>query len=642
MTVEELEYQIAYYSTKYYQGEPEISDEEFDALVDKLRALSPNSKVLTTGWGFEVLEDKVKHRYSQNIGSLDKAKTFDEIPDRFKNKLIYISPKLDGLSAVAYYKNGVLVQGITRGNGVYGKDITSKLNAILGSSIKDHTFTGSVRGELIISNSNWELLKQKYPDLIAPRNYVAGIINRKDLDEDIKYVDLVVYKVIGQENKVTLENRKSVLGWLRENFEHVIPEYYYPVLNELSWVTYHNETFEQFKRLGYGLDGLVLTSPDIQYLAWMENDTHIYSYIYNEIAFKFPSVTTTTVIKEMQWELSRTQRMIPVAVVEPVELSGAIVEKATCNNAQWVKDMQLGAGAEVEITRSNEVIPKILTVLQPSLEELPTNCPVCKELLTWDGVDLKCSNHMCPNIGASDLQQWCEYVGETDGLQYTIMKQYLDKYGICDLRTLYENKQNVLDDLFSRTLSITETKILEFFNKLYVDSVPIEKALMGLNIPRLGDKTAQLLGTQPDLIDSLVRMASCSVYTEQYELAHNKCMELVKDATTTTIFNNLNKFHTLRYLYDDYFEKSRIVFSDTSKESVKYIAVTGSLETMKRKDFENFIKTYGYELSTNVKKCECLVTNDPNSGSAKNKQARDFGVPLLTEAEFLHRLRGDA
>ena len=642
MTIEELEYKIAYYSAKYYQGEPEISDEEFDLLVEKLRALSPNSRVLATGWGFEVTEDKVKHKYSQNIGSLDKAKTYGEIPDRFKNKMVYVSPKLDGLSAVAYYRNGVLVQGITRGNGLYGKDITAKLNVILGNCIKDHSFTGSVRGELIISNSNWEKLKEKYPDLIAPRNYVAGIINRKDLDEDIQYVDLIVYKVVGQEGAITLNNRKEVLDWLRMNFKYTIPECYYPILNEASWVAYHKDTFEQFKKLGYGLDGLVLTSPDIQYLAWWENGVHIYNYTYNEIAFKFPSVSTTTVIKGMQWELSRTQRLVPVAVVEPIELSGAVVEKATCNNAQWVKDMQLGVGAEVEITRSNEVIPKILTVLQPSADELPTRCPVCSELLVWDGVDLKCPNPRCPNIEASDLQQWCESVGETDGLQYTIMKQYLDSYGIVNTDSLYENMQNVLDDLYSRKLSITETKILEFFTKLYINDVPAEKALVGLNIPRLGSQTAKILSSQPVLVDTLVHLAVCGVYSDQYEWAYNRCIELVKDATTTAIFNNLSKFRVLRSLYNNYFEHSRIIYNDKSSDNVKFIAVTGSLETMKRKDFEAFIKSYGYEMSTNIRKCEYLVTNDANSGSSKNKQAREYGVAVITEEEFLRRLRGDS
>lgn len=353
MKVEELESQIMYYASKYYIGEPEITDEAFDSLVDRLRELDPNSSLLKTGWGFEVFEDKVKHKYS-HIGSLDKCKTYAEIPEIFKDAMVYISPKLDGLSAVAYYKNGKLVKGVTRGNGEIGKDITNKLVRILGTEISDKHFTGAVRGELIISNKNWEILNEKYDGLISPRNFSAGIINRKEIDEDIEYVDLVVYKIVGQENKPYFNTREDILRWLNCNFEIAVPEYYYPVLNESSWEMYHEETFEQFKSLGYGLDGLVLTKSDVQYSSFTNG------YSYTEVAYKFKAESTTTFIKNIEWELSRTQRYVPVAVVEPVELSGAVVERATCNNAKWVLEMGLEKGCEVEITRSGEIIPQIL------------------------------------------------------------------------------------------------------------------------------------------------------------------------------------------------------------------------------------------------------------------------------------------
>ena len=629
MNVEELEARISYYATKYYSGEPEISDEQFDMLVDKLRELKPNSSVLKTGWGFEVIDDKVKHLYS-HIGSLDKAKTYDEIPDRFKDVTVYISPKLDGLSAVAYYQNGKLVKGVTRGNGEYGKDISDKIYRIIGGSISDSKFTGAVRGELIISNTNWAKLQDRYDNLIAPRNFVAGIINRKGVDEDIQYVDFVVYKIVGQENKPILTSRQEILWWLNVNFEHAVPDYYYPVLNEASWSMYHTITFEQFKQIGYGLDGLVLTSSNVQY------NSQTNGYVYDEEAFKFLSETTTTIIKEIQWELSRTQRYVPVAVVEPVELSGAIIEKATCNNAQWVKEMQLGKGAEVEITRSNEVIPKILTVLQPSQETLPEVCPICSSKLVWDGVDLKCVNNKCPNIMLSDLQQWCENVGETDGLQWTLMKQYLDAYGVTDINALYAKKDFILNDLNNKKLSITELKIKEFFEKLYIDDIQIEKALVGLNIPRLGEKTAQLLANRQDIIFNLILMSVGQLDVED-DWTRASLLDLVKDATTESILNNVSKFNILRYTYiNDSTTRLKYVIDDLAEK--RYVAVTGALVTMKRKDFEKFIATYGYELSSNLKKCEYLITNNKNSGSAKNKQANENNIPIITEAEFLDLL----
>lgn len=631
MDIEELETQISYYASKYYMGEPEISDEQFDMLVDRLRQLNPNSRVLKTGWGFEVNGDKVKHKYS-HIGSLDKTKTYEDIPERFKQRTVYISPKLDGLSAVAYYENGQLVKGITRGNGEYGKDITDKLALILGTSIVDNTFTGAVRGELIISNDNWNELLRKYTNLIAPRNFAAGIINRKEIDEDIKYIDMVVYKVVGQEGKPTMTKRDMMLQWLSLNFKHAIPSCYYPVLNFSSWEAYHIDTFEQFKLLGYSLDGLVLDSPEIVYNATTSG------YIFDEVAFKFNAETTETNVKEIEWTLSRTQRLVPVAVVEPVELSGAIIERATCNNAQMVQDLGLGKGARIEIQRANEVIPYIVNVIDTSDEPLPEYCPVCHSKLEWVGVDLKCNNKECPNVKLSDLQQWCESIGETDGLQWTLMKQYLDIYGVETIDDLYVKQLFILNDLTIKKLSITELKIKDFFEKLYLDEVPVEKALVGLNIPRLGEKTAKLFKNKKSLIHKMLLLfLGIDVQGEEY--VKTSLLELVKEATTNSIFDNKVKFVNLKYMYSDDLETSRLKYEDVSSQEKKFIAVTGALTKMKRKDFEEYISKFGYELTTNLKKCQYLVTNTPDSGSTKNKQAKEYGIDIITEEDFFEKLK---
>lgn len=357
MNVEELETQIAYYSSKYYEGDPQITDEQFDSLVDKLRAVKPNSEVLKTGWGFEVVGDKVKHKYS-HIGSLDKTKSYNEIPERFKNRMVYISPKLDGLSAVAYYKNGVLVKGVTRGNGEYGKDITDKLVRILGKTISDTKFTGAIRGELIISNDNWDLLKQKYVNIIAPRNFVAGIINRNDIDDDIVYVDLVVYKIVGQENNPIMKTRDDILKWLSLNFKKVVPDYYYPILNEPSWLAFHNDTYEQFKKLGYGLDGLVLTSPDVLY------NSATLGYMYDEVAFKFKAESTIVTVTDIEWNLTRTQKLVPVICFDKCYISDAEIQRATGFNAKYIYENKICVGTQVEICRSGEVIPYILGVIE--------------------------------------------------------------------------------------------------------------------------------------------------------------------------------------------------------------------------------------------------------------------------------------
>ena len=275
-----------------------------------------------------------------------------------------------------------------------------------------------------------------------------------------------------------------------------------------------------------------------------------------------------------------------------------------------------------------------------SIEEskyLPTKCPVCGADLEWVGVDLKCNNKECPNVKLSDLQQWCESIGETDGLQWTLMKQYLDIYGVETIDDLYVKQLFILNDLTIKKLSITELKIKDFFEKLYLDEVPVEKALVGLNIPRLGEKTAKLFKNKKSLIHKMLLLfLGIDVQGEEY--VKTFLLELVKEATTNSIFDNKVKFVNLKYMYSDDLETSRLKYEDVSSQEKKFIAVTGALNKMKRKDFETYIAQYGYELTSNLKKCKYLVTNTPNSGSSKNKDAQKYGVEIITEEDFLNSL----
>lgn len=275
-----------------------------------------------------------------------------------------------------------------------------------------------------------------------------------------------------------------------------------------------------------------------------------------------------------------------------------------------------------------------------SIEEskyLPTKCPVCGADLEWVGVDLKCNNKECPNVKLSDLQQWCESIGETDGLQWTLMKQYLDLYGIDEIEDLYIKQTFILNDLNTKKLSITELKIKDFFERLYVNPVPVERALVGLNIPRLGEKTAKLFKDKKPLVDRML-LFFLNMNPQDDNYIKTSLLDLVKDATTTSIYENQIKFTNLRFLYDDSLTKSRLQYEEQRLGEKKYIAVTGALTKMKRKDFEEYISKYGYELTSNLKKCLYLVTNTPDSGSSKNKDAQKYGVEIITEENFLKKL----
>lgn len=557
------------------------------------------------------------------------------------------------MTGVFYYKNGKLIQAITRGNGQEGKDITDKALIIEGAEIDDKNFTGAVRGELEISKTNWNIIKDKYPEAKNARNLCAGWINSKNYDkEEIKLIDFVTYKVNGQERPEGKENiffeleakgtypkticmnndptKSNVIDWLRYNFKHTIPDIT-ATLKKDGFIDLMNRVFDNLTNpesdsyIDYELDGLVISSPDVIY---HKSD---YSYIYDECAFKFAAEEKETTINNIKWELSRTQRYVPVLEIEPVELSGATVNNVTGNNAKYLIENGLGVGAIISVCRSGEVIPKHMDTLEPADVDLPEKCPVCGHTLIWDGVDLKCAFKDCKNIDYSDLQQWCTTIGETDGMAWVLMKQYLDKYEIYTLEDLYNIKKGdyVITDLSSRAISITETKVKEFFENLYYNPITAEKALLALNIPRLGESTVKDIVRTNGLVDRLILCANKGYILDDIQ---KQLLEVVKEATTKSLVENVKKLIHLNYI------RERIVGKETENKEIVKVAVTGSLETMKRSAFEKFIEEYGYELSSSIKSCKYLITNNPNSGSSKNKDAQKYGVEIITERDFLSLL----
>lgn len=611
----ELEEQIPYYAQKYYEGNPEIDDSSFDKLVDELRELHPESEILNkTGWGYEpTIGEKVHHRY-QKMGSLNKARTWDAIPEMFKNNgPVCISQKLDGLSAVAYYKDGKLVQGITRGNGEIGIDITDKMKMLAPSEIDG--FTGAVRGELIIPTKSWNIMKEQNPDLISPRNTAAGIINRNEITDDLEYVVFCVYKVVGCEGKVPFSNTLEMRQFLMKNFHNVVSTVYPVLYDEEFWNAHSEYTFEEMKEKGYAIDGLVLTMNEF-------NIKDNGAIEYNEIAYKFASETAEVKVTGIEWNLSRNQRLIPVVEIEPVELSGAIIKRVTGFNAKYILDNKIDKDAVIEITRSGEVIPYINSVIEESPSfNLPEVCPVCGEELDWNGVDLVCNNIDCSNRSYSNLMVWSDIIGKVDGLGRNIKASFFE-----------DNDINSLEDLYNKPLSYnvktaTGKKIDKFVNKILFDPVNIVDALCALNIPRLGRTTATKLAENTELCKRYVR------YATKNEISQNTIEEITRivgQATAKQILA-VYRLDSLKYVSD------RLVYPEKTEsiEPVGKIAVTGSLEGMTRKQFEELIGKYGYSLTGNMKEAQYLVTNNPDPSSSKGKKAKELGVKIITQEEFI-------
>lgn len=337
----------------YTTGKQNLSDDVFDAIVDKIREQTPSSDVLTTGWGYSPVEnkDKIKHRYC-HIGSLSKIKSINH-----SSKLCHISAKIDGISCVCYYANSELILALTRGNGEYGIDITEKIKHIKGSQVKltSSNFTGAIRGEICMTPADFETYKQlRCQEAKNARNSTAGIINSDKIsDEDYKYLSYYVYTVIADETEHT-DSVEDLYNFLDSNFEFVAP-------NTFENLSSHNyeHILKHLKALYetlVNIDGLVITEPKVT-----QNNDGVYSY--NQKAFKFEDEVKISTVHHIEWTLSKNQAYIPVVCIEPIELEGTTVKRVTGYNAKWIKDMKIEAGLTVAVRKANQIIPQIIQVL---------------------------------------------------------------------------------------------------------------------------------------------------------------------------------------------------------------------------------------------------------------------------------------
>lgn len=613
----------AYYST----GTSPLSDAEFDALLEEERKENPDSPVLGIGHGYDINKDqrkdkKIPHKYGI-VGSLDKCHNWDELPKSFKDREKRIaSLKLDGSSCVMYYKNGEMYLALTRGQVVndisVGIDITDKVKKIAPqyASISDKTFTGAVRGETLMSHDNFKKYKELHPEASNARNSTAGLMGQKEVVDDLKFLNIIVYTIIGSEGLGSYIAYDTILAWLTAQYgkENVVPH------QEFSYSEYNFiHQMEFFKTMWYNkfpADGIVLTDIAVEAV---DN-----SRIYNAVAFKFKAEVKEATVTGIEWNLSKTKYLVPTVLVSPVELSGAIVSRVAGNNAKNIVESGLGVGAKVKMYRSGEVIPYIDEVIEKVPAALPDKCPCCGLDLIWKGVHLVCDNPDCADMKTQDLLIWCENIAPVDGLGDTLKLKFFD-----EIIEAYELPQSALsiEDIYDlssywefRCEGAQEKLFMQMLLGLKNNKVPMYKALLALNIPRIGDITAKKLAQHIDVIESLVDGCYPS----------DKLLDIVGEATTGTILENLNKFHRLSYIWDN-IDKT-VVSADVVK-----VAITGSLESMPRSQFEKLLNAHGFVLGDITKDTKYLITNTPNSSSSKNAKADKLGIEKITENEFRSR-----
>lgn len=615
-----------YYST----GKSNLSDEEFDALLEKERKINPDSDLLKVGHGYDVAEDttygdKASHRYGL-VGSLPKCKIFKDFISIFNNlriRKIVSSQKLDGLSIAVYFENGRLVQAVTRGDGYEGVDVTPKIRYITKlDQMKDDTFTGGIRGEVVMSHSNFKKFKKIHPEAKNARNSAAGLMNNKEITSDLDFVDVVFYTIIGSDNK-TFESYEQVLDYIIQNLPNQrIVRYEVVSLDDITDDTSLNGKMDHFKEMWYGefpCDGIVNAADELDISG---SDIR---YISN--AYKFKAESKETIVTDIDWNLSKTGYLIPRINFEPIELSGATVQFCAGHNAQNIAELKIGVGSRIKVTRSNEVIPYLEEVLELGQSyELPRACPSCGATLIMNGVHLQCPNRECKNTDVQDALIWMTNIAPVDGLGDTLKLKYLSELlgeDNISVESIYEH-----GPIYHTESKYVKQKLFnETFNRMFTDQIRLDAAILALNIPRFGDVTAAKLAKYPDEIQAIyLDESKCSPLDK---LHYSQVLQSIGNANYQSLVENEFKMKRLNLI------NNHIIWSQLQGTTYRGdVCITGKL-SVKRAIFEEELREAGYVAVSSVKKdTKYLITDDPNSGSSKNKNADKYGIPKITEKEF--------
>ena len=625
MNKEQLRQQIIDANNAYRKGNAIISDSQFDELVDKYKELvsideynefrdSLNESSVEFG-------TKIKHKYV--MGSLDKIKNSDNstlykfIKNHVKTTL-NISAKVDGISSVACYKYGKLISLLSRGDGYEGMDYTDKAKYINGLPNKIDFFAKNdeiyIRGELVILDSEEIDTDTNY------RNICAGYMNSKYWKkEDISKVSFIPYSILG--DKATKRTQFEVLNSVGFNC----------AWNESIDITKYDETnisdlseylTERAKlKHDYSCDGLVLMDCD----AYNEQDVYRPK---NSMAFKINELTAVTKLIDVVWEgPSKDGFFCPVGILDPVELGGAMISRASLHNLDIIDKLGIKYGSKVEILKSGDIIPKIVNVVENSnncmLIDIPTVCPCCGSELIRDGINMRCMNKMCGDQVIHQITHFIKKLGVKSASNAT-----LNNFGITSFDKLitfvpnkkYKSEVKLYDELYSKVFSQSKSKLLAAMNFVGLAEISINKI-----IDHYGYDTIE------NNFD--YETAKMSLPNGIGDITLQKFIEGLPEALLNV--NNIINDVRWHYTQDDS-SKSNVIDIKGS------ICVTGSLKFGSRNKFLEFAKEHGYESKSGVSKgLTYLINNDVTSNSSKNKKAKELGIKILSEDDFIKLINSD-
>ena len=640
--MEELVKILNKYAYEYYVlDNPTVSDKEYDKLYDELCALEKQSNIVlfdspTKRVGGEPISAFKKHKHIQRLYSLDKATTeeeliaFDKRIRKDEKEVQYtVEYKFDGLTICLTYDNGKFVRATTRGNGTEGEDVTAQVLTIKSfPMVIDYNGTLEVQGEAIMKLSTLEEYNKTASEpLKNARNAVAGAI--RNLDPKVtekRKVEIMFYNVNYMSDGTFLSQVESV-NFLKKHGFKVHP--FLSVCDNIEQVMSAIKQVEiNRKTLDILTDGAVVKLNDIKMREQLGNTDKFPRWA---IAYKFEAEEVTSILKDVKWQVGRTGKLTPLGYIEPTELAGATVSKATLNNYGDLERKGVMIGARVLVRRSNEVIPEILgtTEIYPECKkvEKPTICPYCGSLLVEVGANLFCPNVHCkPRVVAKLANFACKNGMNIDGFSEKTAELLYDELGVEKFSDLYQLKREqirALDgykDAKSDNLinAIERSKTVELSNFIYA-----------LGIENVGKKTAKDLSENFNEIDLLINV------DKETLLSIPDVGEIVAECIVN-YFNNEENRQEIYSLLNLGINITQTQKSTGGSFSGEKVVLTGTLLEFKRDQAAKIIESLGGEIMSSVSKNTTLVLAGDNAGSKLDK-AKALGIKIIDE-ETLKRM----
>lgn len=624
--VRELEALIRHHQERYYNGEPEISDEEFDAFWDELASIDPGNALLAS-IGADRSERWPKYRHRMTMGSLSKATdpgSFLAWAAKMNFGLYLVQYKLDGASIELQYDEGHFVRGVTRGDGEIGDDITPNVVRMKGVPKElPEPFSGAVRGEVLMSRA---IHAEKYADKANCRNAANGLMKRKD-GKGAEDLDIICYDALGSlPSGPPFSTELEKIAWLQRMGFLVVPTIECKSPEEV--VAYRAKMMEVRASLPYDIDGLVIKGDRID----LEDANKLRPEL--QIAFKFSPEEAVTTLVGVEWSESGTS-VTPIGLVEPVRLAGTTVQRANLANPGMIRSMDLRIGSKVVITKRGEIIPKIESLVEnpPNATPIaiPTHCSLCGTPLVDEDTRLYCPNAACPGKAYHRLEKWLSVIDIKD-IGSALLRRLFDAGRVVRIPDLY---LLTMEDLlsFERMGEKSAQKVIR--NIKAQSEVSLAQFIAGFDIEGIGLLMAEkLVAAGYDSLDTLLH-ASWSDFAQ---------IDGFAEITAKALYHGLRLVEAdMRELVDRGFVHIRPpeIAAPEGKSAVagKSFCFTGELTTMKRAEAEKLVRDAGGFVKSSVTKdLDYLVTNDPGSGSEKNRKAHELSINIIDEAQFLAML----